>query len=612
MFLWILVSKIRTRLSSASRIRTSKGLSLIEMVAAVAIFALLVTGVIGLYSTLVNSVKAAREQTILANLASSYLEAVRNLPYDSVGTISGNPPGSLADATNPINTTIGTTSYQIYYDVTYIDDPADGTILAGTDAAPNDYKQVKMLVKNLTTGKITSFVTNVSPKGIEESTSGAIYVRVIDSYGQPVSAASVHIQSVSGGLILDRLADSNGTWIEVGLTPGVNEYHLVVTKAGYTTDQTYPITQSNPNPVKPDVTVVNGQVTQVSFIIDLLSNLTIRTLDSFCAPIGGVGVNVQGTKLIGTNPNVLKFNNNYTSSGSGTVPLTGIDPDTYTPSLLTGQSYQLLGTSPIQQITVLPGSSATYTMILGSLTTNSLLVVVKDASTGTALEGATVHLHKGGSTPQDYFATTGGSIWVQNDWTGGSGQAAWSNTTMYASDDGNIDINSVPTGVQLDKISGHYVLSGTVESSTFDTGTSSSNYTTITWQPTSQNPATTLKFQIAANNDNTTWNYVGPDGTAGTYYTVPGSDITSSLDGNRYVRYKAYLSTTDDKYTPVLTSIGINYVSGCFTPGQVSFGNLTAGNNYDLTVTMPGYDDQVINNLDIFGNQTIVVSMTAQ
>ena len=595
--------------SNKASIESGAGFSLIEMVAAVAVFAILVTGVLALYTIMIRSVKAGQEQTVLASLATNYLEIVRNIPFSQVGTVHGNPGGSLADDTAPISVVIAGITYQIYYEVTYIDDPADGTVLAGTDPAPDDYKQVKMNIKNTSTGAITAFSSNVTPLGLEGLTNaGALLVKVFNATGQPIANAAVHIQNISGSIILDRTTDVAGNWIEVGLPEGVNIYHVVVTKNGYSTDQTYPITVSNPNPTKPDPTIVNGQVTQVSFSIDLLSNLTIKTLDSFCAPLSGIGVNVAGAKLIGTNPNVLKFNNNYTSA-AGQIALNNIEWDNYTPTLLTGQNLMVLGTSPIQQISVLPGTSQTYTIILGTQTTNSFLVIVKDSSSGTALEGAVVHLRKGGSTPQDYYATTGGSIWVQNDWTGGSGQASFTSVDKYFTDDGNVDINSVPTGLRLKKITGRYVASGQLVSSTFDTG-AASNFTTITWQPTSQNPSTTLRFQIATNTDNATWDYKGPDGTAATYYTVPGSNIAVVHDNDRYMRYKVFLDTTDDKQTPVLTNIGINYVSGCFTPGQVIFGNLTAGNNYDLDVTLGGYQVFTANNLNISGNQSMEVLLS--
>jgi hypothetical protein len=235
---------------------------------------------------------------------------------------------------------------------------------------------------------------------------------------------------------------------------------------------------------------------------------------------------------------------------------------------------------------------------------------VKDSATGAALQGATVHLVKGGSVPQDYTGITGGSVWLQDDWTAGSGQVAFTEHDKYFADDGNVDINSVPTGVRLRKTSGRYALSGTLESSTFDTGTNLSDYSSLVWQPTSQDPAATLKFQIASNNDNTTWNYLGPDGTANTYYTVSGTTISSNHDNNRYVRYKAFLSTTNDKKTPILTDLTMNYVSGCYTPGQISFMDLTQGQNYDLDISATGYQTFVQASLNITGNQVLEVLMS--
>jgi hypothetical protein len=234
----------------------------------------------------------------------------------------------------------------------------DGTILAGTDAAPDDYKQVKMKVVT-PDNQITAFVTTVAPKGLEGLVSaGAILVNVIDANGNPVSGASVHIENLAANpdIILDRTSDSAGKWAEVGLPEAsgaagklpANSYHIVVTKNGYSTDQTYPITAQNPNPVKPDATVLNGQVTSLTFQIDLLANLTIKTLDQYCQPLSGVGVNVKGTKLIGLNPNILKFDYNANSI-NGLINWVNIEWDTYIPTLYQANQYTLYGTSPIQQ-----------------------------------------------------------------------------------------------------------------------------------------------------------------------------------------------------------------------------------------------------------------------
>ncbi len=589
------------------------GFTILEVVVGVFIFTILVAGVLGSISALTRSVKAAREKTELSSLVSADLEVVRNLPYVQVGTVNGNPSGSLPDAANPRTVTIEGRAYRIYYEVTYFDDPADGTAVLGTDSSPADYKQVKMFVQSTVTSALTTIVTNISPKGLEGTqNAGALLLRVFNAVGSPVPNASIHISNtaLTPNIILDRTTDSSGNWTEVGLPPSVNGYNITVTKSGYSTDRTYPITVQNPNPIKPDATVLVGQITQVSFAIDALANLTVRTLDQKCQPINGVNVNVAGAKLIGTAPNVYKFNQNFTSS-VGQIALTNIEWDTYTPTLLTGQNLMVIGTSPIQQIDVLPTTSQTFTLILGQQSTNTLLVIVKDAATGSAVEGAQVHLQKGGSTPQDYYGITGGSVLIQQSWTGGPGQTDFIDDTAYFSDDGGVDANSAPTGMRLKKTSGTYASTGIFESSTFDTGADTTNFTTLSFAPAAQDDAAELRFQLAANNDGTTWDYVGPDGTNATFYTVSGSNISTALDGNRYVRYKAFLKTYDeDHITPVLTSLSINYVSGCFSPGQSVFLNLTSGNNYSLDISLPGYQTQTINSLTISGNQVLQVLLS--
>ena len=599
---------MKQRIQKTERFRalgfeSNLGFSLMEAVVGVAIFAVLISGLIGAYSALTKSVKASREKIVLSSLAANYLELVRNLPYSDVGTVNGNPAGTLADASNPINNIIEAVSYDIYYEVTYIDDPADGTILLGTDAAPNDYKQVKMSIEQLATGVTTHFLTNVSPKGLEGlSNAGAILFDVFDASGQPVAGANIHIENTSldPDIILDRQTDSNGQWVEVALPASVNGYTILVTKTGYSSDYTSPISVGNPNPTKPHSTVVDGQVTQISFSIDVVADLTIRTVDEFCQAFSGVDINIHGGKLIGTSPDVYKYNQDHTSSG-GQVFLNDVEWDTYIPVLQSGVPYTIYGTSPIQQISVLPGSNQLFTFVLGAQTANSLRVIVKDSATGSALEGATVRLRKVDAT-YDESRFTGGSVWSQSDWSGGSGQDSFTQSDRYFADDGNINTTVSPIAVRLAESGGVYQASGVLESSTFDTG-AASDFTVLIWEPSSQFVGTSLGFQIATNNDSLTWNYIGPDGTSGTYYTIPGTSFHSSHDGDRYIRYKAYLATTDTSVTSVLSNVSLNYVSGCSTPGQAIFPELNADNDYILEVSLGGYTTQTVDPLIISGNQ---------
>lgn len=105
---------------------------------------------------------------------------------------------------------------------------------------------------------------------------------------------------------------------------------------------------------------------------------------------------------------------------------------------------------------------------------------------------------------------------------------------------------------------------GVFISESYDTSYPSTDFGKILWCATSS-PATEVKFQIATNTDNATWNFVGPDGTAGTYYTTSGSDIHSGHDGDRYIKYKAFFTTTNPGETAILSKVGITFTEGGIT-----------------------------------------------
>ncbi len=106
-----------------------------------------------------------------------------------------------------------------------------------------------------------------------------------------------------------------------------------------------------------------------------------------------------------------------------------------------------------------------------------------------------------------------------------------------------------------------YATSGQLESSTFDTSTSTVAYNWISWS--SHVPQNTeIKLQLAtSNSSNGPWSFVGPDGTSSTYYTDGAHEfINDSVHRNqRYIRYKAYLSSAADLQAPVLEEVRISY-----------------------------------------------------
>ena len=81
---------------------------------------------------------------------------------------------------------------------------------------------------------------------------------------------------------------------------------------------------------------------------------------------------------------------------------------------------------------------------------------------------------------------------------------------------------------------------------------------TLSW--TASTPAnTTLRFQAAASNSPSgPFNFVGPDGTAATFFTTSGASL-AQFNGYRYLKYKAYLATTDSAVTPALNDVTVCY-----------------------------------------------------
>lgn len=102
---------------------------------------------------------------------------------------------------------------------------------------------------------------------------------------------------------------------------------------------------------------------------------------------------------------------------------------------------------------------------------------------------------------------------------------------------------------------GGYPASGTLESATLDAGASAA-YNYITFSITELNASCQARFQIATNNDNATWNFVGPDGTGASFYDSPVA-IRLATTG-RYLRYRMTL-TSDLVNTPSVQDISINY-----------------------------------------------------
>lgn len=119
-------------------------------------------------------------------------------------------------------------------------------------------------------------------------------------------------------------------------------------------------------------------------------------------------------------------------------------------------------------------------------------------------------------------------------------------------------VGTADASKELTVIYSGYRPSGSFESSTFNPG-GNVGFNYLTFSATVPGDST-LRLQIATSSTNgPTWDYVGPDGTNGSYYTSPGS-IPLNNASNNYFRYKAYFTpTSNGQQTPALNDVTLNY-----------------------------------------------------
>ncbi len=566
-----------------------KGFTLVEMLVTVFVFSIVTITVYSSYVNILEVVTLTRQRTIALALVNEHIESIRNLPYDQIGVLLGIPAGVI-----PYVQTFerNGTTYFTTTTIRNVDDPFDG-VIGGTpnDLSPADYKSIDIEIgcptcKNFTPLTLTA---RASPRGLEtNSSNGALFVRVFDANGVPVQGANVHIENNTGTpIVVDDVTDANGLYQLVDAPPALEAWEVSVTKAGYTSDRTYaPGAPQNPDPFKPHATVVVQNVTQLSFVIDEASTASIRTLTDTCTAVPNVAFSMEGTKLVG-NPDIYKFSTTSSTNGSGLREYTGLDWDTYTLAVTDG-SYDLVGSSPILPVELNPGSTQQIELIVEASEPQRLLVTVKDGATGLPLTDVTVTLDNGGAYNES--RVTGQGFVRQTDWSGGPGQTDFVDETMYATTDGRVDTDAPVGEMKLDQFLGIYESSGYLESSTFDTG-GPANFYNLLWTPLSQPVGVgddSVRFQLATNNDNATWNYLGPDGTSATYYTTSDSNIHTIHDNDQYLRYMAYLSTASTTLTPNVSDVFFTFTSSCTPPGQVNFGGLANG-TYTITASKSGY-----------------------
>jgi len=259
------------------------GFSFIDVIIGVGLLIISFLAIYGVFNLSIGLIGVSKAKVGALALATERMELTHNLSYNDVGTaggiVSGDIPQEESISLNGVN-------YTRRVSVVYVDDPKDGLGVSDENGINADYKRIRVEVSWQSKRSISPvvLVSDIMPKGIETDVGGGtLIINVLDALVSPVALASIHIEnsSTSPTISTDVFTNENGKVIFPG-TPASSNYKITVTKDGYSESRTYDADADNPNPDPGHLSIIEGDVTEITFVIDKLSSKNVKTL----APVG--------------------------------------------------------------------------------------------------------------------------------------------------------------------------------------------------------------------------------------------------------------------------------------------------------------------------------------
>ena len=372
---------------SVKALKKRRGFTLIEVLIDFMIISMVAVAIVSGYTAAFKSINLAKAKMVAVTLSNERMEMIRNMPYDDLATERGSiyPVGDILDDETVSRNGI---TFNVHTVISYVDDPFDGNSagsIAGKpkDLYPYDYKKVEIVVgKSGRNSQLAKFVTNISAKAAETpSDTGILNFCVIDNMGNPVSSADVLVTNsvLVPEINISMVTADDGCLLIPKLPPDQhNNYHIVVSKNGYSSSQTYPRTSQNPNALQPDVDIIVQQVTGVTLVIDRLSTMEIRFTNQSGAPVAGVTFLLEGSKMTYNNPDTFKYSQTLTADDQGYVKISNLEFDEY--KIKNVSKMNLISTSPMQAIKLLPSVDLAVTAMLSdSNTTPSIYNILPES-----------------------------------------------------------------------------------------------------------------------------------------------------------------------------------------------------------------------------------------
>jgi type II secretory pathway pseudopilin PulG len=260
----------------------SAGFGYVEVVIVTSLMLIVFGALFASFQYSLKLINVSRAKLSAISVANERMEYFRSLPYNNVGTIAGIPPGTIPQNST---TTLNGIDFAERVLVEYVDDEADGQDTATTsdgNGIPSDYKRIKLEYTWEMGGVSGSImmVSNIVPRSIETTVGGGTArINVIDENSLLLPGAQVRLINSSSSIDVTRTSDAGGVALFSG-APAASEYEVIVTGPiggqAYSIDRTYAATTSLPNPVRAPFTVIEADVSTLTFQIGRLSDLLVR------------------------------------------------------------------------------------------------------------------------------------------------------------------------------------------------------------------------------------------------------------------------------------------------------------------------------------------------
>lgn len=583
-------------MSPIARHSRPRGFSLVELLVTAAVVSLVFGGLLVSLKYSIALIGSSKARAGALALANEQVEYIRSLPYSTVGTIAGIPDGPI-----PQNSTT-TLNGLMYYErvvVQYVDAPDDGEGVLDDNGILADYKQVKVEYSwsDKNGSSTISLLTNVVPPGIESTAGGGtLVVNVFDASVQPVSGAEVHVYNDTTTSTIDTIRYTNASGIAMFAgAPAAANYQIRVTQTGYSTDQTYLASSSNPNPTVQPVAVLESAVSTMNFQIDELSDLTVRTV---------------GPSTDGAFDDAFDDLTEATSSSNVEIVAGSVS--------LSGGAGAYAGAGSLFSIPVTPGAISAWDLVrfdANTATSTSVRVSVYSVT------GGTYTLIPDSDLPGNSTGFSMGPINISaldEDTYGSLALAA-----ILETSDPNVtpllDMWEISYVVTEPPISGiPFSLTGNKTIGTTASATPIYKYSeSHTTDGTGEVEISGLEWDVYDLTVNTSAYTISEACNNIPYVLPPGEDHTLTLTLVPAAPFSMRVSVVDIDGDPIagadveLSRPGLSQTLETSSCGQAYFDSgLVSALDYSLTVNASGYTSEVVSNITIDGSETTVVTLS--